>query len=100
MTRPTVSRCQAMTLDSTGKYLYYFDNSTRYIIDIMSRKLFRQDTVYESQYAMAASNKLNYEDITVSLGEYSSLKVWDDYSYLNTYYPNSKQYLAAFSSDS
>lgn len=85
MTRPTITTCKAFTFDLTGKYFYYFDGSTRYIINVPNR------SVYNSYYSgvnpvqILASTRSGREDITVTIDNQGAVKIWDDYNLLDTY---------------
>lgn len=99
--RNTMVACSGMTFDSTGKYFYYFDNFTRYIISVVGRKLYNSSFIGFDNNKVAASNKVNYEDITVSLGTANTnVYVWDDYSLLHTYGNSYKQTGLTFSDKS
>lgn len=49
-----------MTLDVLGNYLYFFEGTTRYVLEIQQKSVFNTySTVYKQKY-IAASNKYGY----------------------------------------
>ena len=85
MDRPTRSACRALAIDHTGKYLYYFDNQIRFIVNILTRSDFSNMSISTSQIGLVAANAVNNEDITMSLDSTGCLNVWDDYLLLSSY---------------
>lgn len=85
MTRLLGNICKAMSFDKTGKYFYYFDSFSRYVIDVSTRSVFHSSFENVNPLQVLGSTKAGFEDITVTVDTDGFLKIWDDFNLLDTY---------------
>ena len=90
---------RSMTMDLTGKYLYYFEGSNRYVIDMWNKRVYSQARTNNFNNAVTACKKSGYLDITVS-GDEFGLNIWDDYYLLSSYITTNYQSFVQFTGDS
>lgn len=100
MTRSTQQASRTTTFDYTGKYFYYFDSFTRYILNVPARTIFNSYYTTIIPVSITASSKSGYEDITATVDTAGNARLWDDFSLLDTYSKSYPQSMAKFTGDS